>query len=104
MAKEKFDQICTVSGCYKTRLNKMYLSRKPWVRPNPKQVFSFMPGMVERLNVQVGDTVKEGDLLMVFRAMKMSNNMLAPVAGKIAKINVQPGENVAKEVLMIEME
>ena len=103
MAKEKFDQICTVSGCYQTRLNKMYLSRKPWVRPNPKQVFSFMPGMVERLNVQVGDVVKEGDLLMVFRAMKMSNNILSPLDGEVKKISVQPGENLAKDVVMIQL-
>lgn len=40
--------------------------------------------------VQVGDEVKEGDVLMVLEAMKMEVAVAAPAAGKVAAIKVQP--------------
>lgn len=97
-----FESVATESGSYKTNLNKMFGMRKPWKKRNPKHVLSFMPGTVEKLYVKVGGRVKEGDRLMVFRAMKMNNNILSPMAGEIKKINVKAGENVPKDVIMIE--
>lgn len=104
MTKEKLDKVCTASGCYETTLNKMYLNRKPWHPVNVNHILSFMPGTVEEFKVKVGDKVKKGDHLMVFRAMKMSNNMLSPVDGKVKAINVKVGENLPKNALMIELE
>lgn len=62
-----------------------------------------MPGTVERIEVKEGQKVKEGDKLMVFRAMKMNNNILSPVSGKVKLINVSPGDNIPKDHLMIEI-
>ena len=36
-----------------------------------------MPGTILSVNVKVGDTVKNGDVLMVLEAMKMENEILA---------------------------
>ena len=63
-----------------------------------------MPGTVEELMVKKGDEVNEGDVLMIFRAMKMNNKMLSPVTGKVKAINVKEGENVSKNTLMIELQ
>lgn len=102
MAKKKYDIIGTESGEYKTTLNKMYLTRKPYEPVNPKHILSFMPGTVEKLNVKAGESVKEGDSLMIYRAMKMNNNILAPMKGKIKSINVKEGDNLPKDAIMIE--
>lgn len=94
----------TESGAYQTEFNTMFMQRKPWKPENPKHILSFMPGTVEEIKTKVGEKVEEGDVLMIFRAMKMNNNMLAPVSGKVKAINVTEGENVHKNTVMIELD
>ncbi|MCL2561768.1 MAG: biotin/lipoyl-binding protein [Rikenellaceae bacterium] len=98
----EFHMICTESGCYETTLNKMFLSRRPWQPDEGGRILSFMPGTVEEIAVKAGDTVKAGDVLMIFRAMKMNNRILAPADGVVGSVHVQPGENVSKNTVMIE--
>ncbi len=58
-------------------------------------------GKIVGVNVKVGDTVKEGDILCLLESMKMENPILAPVDGTIAQVGVsteqvvKPGELVA---------
>ena len=54
-----------------------------------------MPGTILNVLVKVGDTVTEGQNLMVLEAMKMENEMLAPKAGKVVQIAVTKGSSVA---------
>ncbi len=93
-----------LSGEYKTTLNKMYEARSPWSEENAGLVRAFMPGTVEEVLVKKGAKVKEGDVLLIFRAMKMSNRMLAPVSGKVKVIEAKVGENVPKGTVLIEIE
>ncbi len=58
------------------------------------QVKSPMPGNILDVRVSVGDTVKEGDVLMILEAMKMENEILAPVAGKVVGVQVSKGAAV----------
>ncbi len=58
------------------------------------QVKSPMPGNILDVRVSVGDTVKEGDILMILEAMKMENEILAPVAGKVIDVQVSKGAAV----------
>ena len=44
--------------------------------------------------VKVGDTVKEGDTLLIVEAMKTMNPILAPRAGKISDICVQDAQPI----------
>ncbi len=98
------EKIKLQSGVYETTLNKMYRSRKPWVPADPKHLLSFIPGEVIRLDVAAGQKVREGDQLMMYKAMKMENRILSPVDGTIRAIHVNVGENLPKGALMIEFE
>lgn len=45
-------------------------------------VNSPMPGNILSVNVKEGQSVKKGDVLMILEAMKMENEIMAPVDGK----------------------
>lgn len=66
------------------------------------QVQAPMPGNILELKVAVGDSVAEGDVLLILEAMKMENEILAPVAGKVAGIQVAAGAAVnSNDVLVV---
>jgi oxaloacetate decarboxylase alpha subunit/pyruvate carboxylase subunit B len=56
-----------------------------------------MPGLITRLEVKVGDTVREGDTVLVLEAMKMENSIPAPVSGTIKAIRFGTGDSVSKD-------
>jgi pyruvate carboxylase subunit B len=61
-----------------------------------------MPGMIIRYEVKEGDTVKDGDVVLVLEAMKMENSITSPVSGTVKKINFKDGESVQKgDVLLV---
>ncbi len=53
-----------------------------------------MPGTVLKVNVNVGDMVKAGQVVMVLEAMKMENDIPAPRDGKVAQIIAAKGTTV----------
>jgi len=53
-----------------------------------------MPGNIMRINVEEGESVQQGDVLLVLEAMKMENEITASQAGKVAGVNVNVGESV----------
>ena len=65
-----------------------------------EKVSAPMPGTILNVLVKVGDTVTEGQNLMVLEAMKMENEMLAPKAGKVVQIAVTKGQSVATGELL----
>lgn len=64
------------------------------VPANAAKVGAPMPGKIVSVKVNVGQTVKEGDLVAVLEAMKMENEIFAPKAGTIASVNVSTGAMV----------
>ena len=54
-----------------------------------------IPGLIVDLKVRVGDTVKAGQTVAVMEAMKMENNLVAPVDGVVKEVFVQKGSEVA---------
>jgi biotin carboxyl carrier protein len=77
---------------------------RPAAKPKAKKsaaggtgvVLSQMTGRVIRVDVKPGDAVKEGDILLVVEAMKMENEIAAPVAGTVKEVNVSAGSRVAE--------
>ena len=53
-----------------------------------------MPGTILKVNVQPGQAVKAGEVLIVLEAMKMENEIMAPKAGTVAQVLVSKGSNV----------
>lgn len=95
----------TLHGSFETeRMVSKYAEKGTWEPKNPKYVYSFIPGTIVEIRVKAGDKVKKGDSLMLFKAMKMDNNILADKDGTIKSINVIVGENVPKGTVMIEFE
>lgn len=89
---------------YQTKVNKMFANRKPWQAPNPCEIRSYIPGTVIKINVKVGDVVKEGESILVLEAMKMQNQIEMPFDGKIKEICVSEGSRIPKRELMILIE
>ena len=54
-------------------------------------VKSPMPGNVLKINVQQGQKVNEGDMLIVLEAMRMENDIVAPKSGTVAQLVVSKG-------------
>ena len=53
-----------------------------------------MPGNILKVNVSVGQAVKEGEVLCVLEAMKMENEILAPKNGTVTQVLVSKGSTV----------
>ena len=62
-----------------------------------------MPGMVLRIHVKEGDTIKKGDPILVLEAMKMENVIKADGDGVIKRIGVQEKQAVEKNTVLIEL-
>jgi oxaloacetate decarboxylase alpha subunit/pyruvate carboxylase subunit B len=61
-----------------------------------------MPGMIVRYEKKMGDTVTEGETVVILEAMKMENALPAPANGTIKEINFGVGDSVSKnDVLCI---
>lgn len=63
-----------------------------------------MPGIILEIQVKIGQTVKEGECLLILEAMKMENSILSPKDAVIKEIQVTVGDTVDKNKLLIELE
>ena len=70
---------------------------------SPGQVGAPIPGAVTSIAVEVGSPVKKGDKLLVMEAMKMQTTISAPIAGKVKRLTVQPGQTVEPKDLLVEI-
>ena len=53
-----------------------------------------MQGTILAINVKVGDSVKRGQTCVVLEAMKLENDIVAPVDGVVTEILVTKGQSV----------
>lgn len=53
-----------------------------------------MPGTILSIDVNEGDEVKAGQVLLILEAMKMENEILSPRDGKVAAIHTTKGASV----------
>ena len=66
----------------------------PAASASGEKVVSPMPGTILKVNVSQGQAVKAGDVLLVLEAMKMENDIVAPVDGVVKQLLVQKGSTV----------
>jgi biotin carboxyl carrier protein len=53
-----------------------------------------IPGVVLKVNVSPGDSVKKGQVMFILEAMKMENEIMAPRDANIVEVNVAKGASV----------
>lgn len=88
--KDKFDLL----------LEKMGLNNAAGSKVN--NVKAPMPGLIVDLKIQVGDSVKQGDALLILEAMKMENILKSPGAGVVKNLKVKKGDSVEKGQVLVE--
>ena len=67
-------------------------------------IASPMPGKVVRVLVNLGDSVLEGQGLVVVEAMKMENELKSPKAGKVIELNAREGSAVDNNATLVVVE
>lgn len=77
---------------------------KPNVTAGAIAVKAPLPGVVVQIPVKVGDAVKAADTVAILEAMKMENAIHAGRDGKVAAINVNPGDSVLEGTTIITLE
>jgi len=68
------------------------------------EILAPMPGTIFKVHVAAGDTVIEGQELLVLEAMKMENPIITTTAGTIKEVNVKVDDKVATKQLMLTIE
>jgi len=63
-----------------------------------------MPGKIVEFLVEEDQEVKVGEPLLILEAMKMQNEIVSNIQGKINKINFNPDDTVMKDDVLIEVE
>ena len=70
-------------------------------RKSDGRVMSQMMGQVIKVSVKVGDTVAEGDVLLVQESMKMELSLSAPCAGEVVAVNCGVGDMLERNVQVV---
>lgn len=70
----------------------------------PQPVKAPMPGLMVRIDVKAGDQVQAGQSVAAMEAMKMENELRAPVAGRVKAVHAVVGAAVEKGALLVEFE
>ncbi|MCF8503510.1 MAG: acetyl/propionyl/methylcrotonyl-CoA carboxylase subunit alpha [Caulobacter sp.] len=67
-----------------------------------KMIISPMPGLVVSMDVEVGQTVREGEVVCVIEAMKMQNIIRAEREGVVKVVSAKGGDSVAADEVLVE--
>lgn len=89
---------------YETLYTGKFERRRQYTQPDPKKLRCIIPGVILRIHVQPGRKVQRDERLLVLEAMKMQNDILSPIEGKVKTVHVQVGAMVPKGTLLIEFE
>ncbi len=73
-------------------------------RLKKRDIKTSMPGRIVKVFVQEGEKVKEGQPVLVLEAMKMQNEIKAPQAGIMTRMNPRAGESVEAGSLLFTVE
>ena len=60
-----------------------------------------MPGLVVSVPVKKGQTISQGDILIVLESMKMQNELKSPLDGTVLRIQVNPADTIQQDEVML---
>lgn len=80
------------------------LSSSPVPGDGRTEVRAPMPGLIVKVEVEVGQEVEQGAGLVVMEAMKMENELRAEASGTVVEVRVEPGRTVDRNDLLVVIE
>ena len=101
--KVKFQTLEINYTKYKTILTPKYENRKAWEKYDERKMVSVLPGTILKINIKKGDTIKKGQEVLMYEAMKMINTVKSPVSGVVKEVYIKIGDKVPKGFLMYEL-
>ncbi len=63
-----------------------------------------IPGKIVTIEVEVGQEVSEGQVILILEAMKMQNEIQAPVSGTVTSINCEEGQSIEANIPLVVIE
>ena len=63
-----------------------------------------IPGKVVTVEVSVGDEVAEGQVILILEAMKMQNEIQAPVSGTVVSVQCEEGQAIEANIPLVVIE
>ncbi len=87
--KDNYDLLLETLGMSSTSIKKVNDLKAP------------MPGLIVRVNVAVGQVVKEGEPLLILEAMKMENILKSPYEAEVKEVFITQGQTVEKNQILI---
>jgi biotin carboxyl carrier protein len=63
-----------------------------------------IPGKVVTVEVSVGQSVDEGQVILILEAMKMQNEIQAPISGTVTSINCEEGQAIEANIPLVIIE
>ena len=63
-----------------------------------------IPGKIVTIEVGMGQRVEEGQVILILEAMKMQNEIQAPVTGTVTAVNCEEGQSIEANVPLVVIE
>jgi biotin carboxyl carrier protein len=101
--QKQSSQIALENGVFETRLTKKFTHRKLFEKQDPGAIKAVIPGVISEICTRTGNSVRQGDTLLILEAMKMLNRLMAPIDGTVKSIHVKTGDRVVKGQVLVEI-
>ena len=69
-----------------------------------EKIVAPMPGKILEILVEENSDIKQGEAVIILEAMKMQNEILASISGKVKKVYIRQTDSVMKDDILIEIE
>ena len=63
-----------------------------------------IPGKIVTIEVNEGDVVEEGQVILILEAMKMQNEIQAPISGSVSSVTCEEGQSIEANVPLVVIE